>query len=287
VLAWLPATGRDVGALDPVARVRDGFNQARTLLDPGRRADARYAARLGLILEYRIDRRTLGLLRGHTVDVEPWEASIAWAYDLDWRPLPVFQSYSAYTSDLDDENAESLLAEGGPARILRHVGMGDDRSIDGRYGPFDEPITLRTELCRYRVLRTTERYQVLARGHDLCGRERPLGQTTTGLGQDVQVPEARPEEAVLVRVEGTEPGAVEAIQGFLYRPGLWLIVVDGQRYRLIPASARSGLLLSTPPGFNFRRPSGWRGGLDARLRQRERPRRRASPQVFGASARAG
>ena len=47
----------------------------------------------------------LALLRGHTVAVEPYENQLAWAYRLKWRPLPVLQSYTAYTTGLDQEDA--------------------------------------------------------------------------------------------------------------------------------------------------------------------------------------
>lgn len=41
----------------------------------------------------RIDPATVALLRGHRVDVDPWEQSVAWLYGLDWQPVPVFQDY--------------------------------------------------------------------------------------------------------------------------------------------------------------------------------------------------
>ena len=50
---------------------------------------------------YHLSPAILGALRGHTVHVHPWEAGIAWAYpDIRWRPLPVFQEYTAYTAEL-------------------------------------------------------------------------------------------------------------------------------------------------------------------------------------------
>ncbi len=50
-------------------------------------------------------RATLGT---HTVSIFPWEASYAPANNLNYRPFPVIQTYSAYTSDLDKLNARFL-----------------------------------------------------------------------------------------------------------------------------------------------------------------------------------
>ncbi|MDR2058321.1 MAG: hypothetical protein LBP83_08620, partial [Dysgonamonadaceae bacterium] len=39
------------------------------------------------------------------VDVFPYDIALLYAYDLNWSPRPVFQSYSAYTPVLDQINA--------------------------------------------------------------------------------------------------------------------------------------------------------------------------------------
>jgi hypothetical protein len=53
--------------------------------------------------------------------VYPQEIALAWAYHLDWRPIPVLQSYSAYTSDLDQLDADFLTSTRAPQRILCSV----------------------------------------------------------------------------------------------------------------------------------------------------------------------
>lgn len=54
--------------------------------------------------------------------VDPALASLAWAQRVPWPPLPVFQTYVAYTGSLDRRNASALASPGGPPRIVRHVG---------------------------------------------------------------------------------------------------------------------------------------------------------------------
>ena len=88
--------------------------------------------------------------------VDPSEVTVAWANDLDWRPLPVFQPYMAWTEDLDRRNAETMASDDGPQRILRQ-----NLNALGRYPAFESPAAMIAMLCTFEALRTTEEWQVL------------------------------------------------------------------------------------------------------------------------------
>lgn len=62
-----------------------------------------------------------------TVDIYPTDIGAALASDLDWRPRPVIQSYSAYTPSLAAMNARHLEGPDAPENILFGVGPVDDR----------------------------------------------------------------------------------------------------------------------------------------------------------------
>jgi hypothetical protein len=104
--------------------------------------------------------------KGKTVDIFPWEISLPYAYDLDWSPRPVIQSYQAYTSALDSLNAAHFKGSGAPDNIIWQYG-----SLDGRYPLFDEPATFRTMLENYEILSPENYYLIFQR--------RP-GETTSG-----------------------------------------------------------------------------------------------------------
>src|SRR5206468_3107701 len=89
----------------------------------------------------------LGNLGCPPVAVDPWETTLVWAYDLNWRPAPAFQGYVAYTAQLDALNAASIADAPADQEILRATGTN---SIDGRNRLWDPPRYLLTELCRYR-----------------------------------------------------------------------------------------------------------------------------------------
>jgi hypothetical protein len=223
--------------------------QARNLVDPGRRADLIAAGRAGMKGVYRLDPQTRAALAGHTVAIEPWEVGVAWAYELDWRPLPVFQDYSAYTADLDRLNAETVESPAGPDRILRENPLlvlpeFPTQDLDSRLNSWDPPEQQRAVLCNFVPLHTTERWQVLGRVPDRCGEARPAGSATAGEGEAVEVPAPRKDEAVFVRIHGAGIDGLERVATTLFHARVRRLLVDGSHsYRLIPETAADGLLL--------------------------------------------
>ena len=239
---------------DPVANVRFAVDQARDLFSPGRRDTLIGFGRAAMQSSYGLAPPGLAALRGHTVAVEPWEIGAAWAYELDWRPLPVFQNYSAYTPALDRLNAEAVADPAGPERILRHNTEvvqpefpGAD--IDDRFLGWDPPAQARAVLCNFVPAWDDERWQVLARVPDRCGPERELGSVSAAAGEPVRVPRPGADEVVFARVEGAGVSGLERVQAFLLHAASRHAVVNGKaRYRLVPETAGDGLLLRAAPG---------------------------------------
>jgi hypothetical protein len=240
---------------DVVANVKHAWDQVRNLVSPSRRQGLIEAGRAGMISTYRLEPAALAALRGHTVTVEPWEIGVAWAYDFDWKPLPVFQNYSAYTSRLDEINSEALANPDGPERILReNVGLVNPefptRTIDSRFPGWDPPQQARTALCRFAVVEATARWQVLARTPNRCGPSRPLGSVEADPGEAVRVPAPAPGEVVWARIDGAEVSGFERLFALLAHPRTRHAIVNGNRsYRLIAATATDGLMLRSSPGI--------------------------------------
>ncbi|MGB2710166.1 MAG: hypothetical protein WBC33_01520, partial [Conexibacter sp.] len=61
---------------------------------------------------------------------------------------------------------------------------------------------------------------------------------------------------VLVRIEGAGPRGLEHLTGLLVRPSQRWITLDGERFRLVAATAADGLLLHAPPGADYPDPFG-------------------------------
>ena len=101
--------------LDVVGSTRSIVNEVRHSFQPDRVERAAESTRNRLRDWYELDPATLAAIGSETVHVDPVMASAAYAYpDLNWKPLPIFQSYTAYTSALDGLDADLLRSDAAP-----------------------------------------------------------------------------------------------------------------------------------------------------------------------------
>ena len=271
-------------AIDPIARVETAWEQTTTVTDPGDREALVELGRAGIIGGAAIDPRMVSELREGTVHVAPYETSVAWALGLDWKPLPVFQDYLAYTTSLDQANADSARSATSPELILqRHEAAG----IDNRYPGFNGPEAHLEVLCHYRPERLSGEWMLLRKGIDRCGSERPLSETTGRFGEPIRVPRGPEGSVVIARIKGAEVSGVEQIRSMLFRAKprfIELIAEPGVGtpgfFRLVPGTAQDGLVMRVPRGSDYPPPfalapnadafviggPGMEGGLDVEFR---------------------
>ena len=115
----------------------------------------------------------LSLLKDKTVDIFPWDISVIYYNKLKYIPRPVMQSYSVYTSALDQLNAAELRSSRSADFLLARI-----ECVDGRYCLSEEGETHRAIVEKYRpVTKTSNGYLVLTK------REEPLTLTATLLKQ--------------------------------------------------------------------------------------------------------
>ena len=255
-LACLPANAIDLG---PATHLSSLKNQAHAFVSSSYRNAEVERARSLLVGYYDVDPESLQLIGNRRVHIDPWENAVAWAYRLNWDPLPVFQDQQAYTEQLQDKNLTALESSDGPERILRANNAIIDPlfptgAIDGDLGSFDPPRASIAMLCNFEAIHTTERWQVLARIGNRCGPERPVETIETRFGEPVQVPEAPPNQLLVAHIHGAEVGGFEKLRSFLYKPYARVIVVDGVFHGLNPGTAASGLLLRAPADRDYPAP---------------------------------
>ncbi|MBK5218207.1 MAG: hypothetical protein JJE35_00220 [Thermoleophilia bacterium] len=242
--------------LDVIENVTALGEQVGTLFSPAERNQITADAREAMKETYDLDPRTLRLLDGRRVDVDPWEVAVAWAYPLNWSPLPVFQNYTAYTSRLDDLNASVVEDPRGPELILRSV----VRSFEERHPAWDPPDQNLAVFCNFTPQRATAQWQVLRRTGDRCGEPRFINEVVGGPGTVVAVPQAKRGELVILRIQGVEPSGLGKLRSLLWRPRLvYAYLNDGEvKYRLVPGTADDDLVVSPGPGLDA-------GGVFAQL----------------------
>jgi hypothetical protein len=247
VVASVGAVVTTVGSGDfiyrPDQRLANARHEARVLGDGPARdrliAVSKAAAREDLAL----DPATIRLLRGHTVDVEPYETSAIWAYNLPWRPQPLIQSYMATDHALDVFNAEALATRG-PERILRHH---DRAYLNGKHQLFVAPESQLVVVCHYRQLQARGRWEVLGRASNRCGRAAALGSLEARTGQPVSVPSPPNANDLIVARIHAEPTLEQRLASILLKPFRFPeITVGSHHYRLVADVARGPLILRLP-----------------------------------------
>jgi hypothetical protein len=245
--------------LDPINfmflcwHIEAAWQDARAMVDSGRRDAIVSAQRAAIAAIYRVDPTMLRLMRGQTVLPIPYAISTTWAYGLRWRPLPLVLPYASYTEKLDELNARLFRSRRAPGRILRNP----DGSIDGRALVWDSPAAMREMLCRYVELRVTPAWDLLGHGPNRCGHAVRLSALRARWGQTVAVPKARQAGAmVFVRVRGAGPAGLERLQTLVYRADMRFATLNGgQRvYRFVPGNAQDGLVLSVPADADYSPP---------------------------------
>jgi len=189
-----------------------------------------------------------------TVDVLPSETSIVAANALHWDPLPVFQSYSAYTPFLDGLNRTALV-ERGAASILYDYAA----AIDARYPLGEMPATMVEIACRYRAV-SPALYHVGPSSYALLRRESANGCTTfaaadavdVAVGRPTIVPAPRSAAEFIVARFALRPTAFTALATVLWRaPPAFLDVTFAdrttKRWRLVTGTAGDGMIVSPAP----------------------------------------
>ena len=246
VTAHVMASGvHALAGVNPVAEVARAGEDVSVLASPDRRERAVQRARTNLRSRYyRLTPSIVGVLRGHTIHIRPWESGIAWAYpEFRWQPVPVFQEYTAYTSALDDLDAAFLRSPDAPERILTQP-----LAIDIRNPDWESPAAMVAIVCHYRELLADHPWQVLGRVANRCGRPRSLGVVKARVGETVSVPDTgNRNELVIARIPGLDYSMLYGLRSTLWRaPEVHVRLDGGRRNRLVPGTAADGLIVRAP-----------------------------------------
>ena len=177
-----------------------------------------------------------------TVDLYPNEIASIFAYDLPYQPRPVFQSFSAYTEELAQLNAEHLTSDNAADSILFDI-----NPIDGHLASFEDGLSWPELLTRYDITNIEGRYLLLERStqprqYDL----EPLDRQTVVLGEWYEVPDNSEPVWAELELEPNLWGKLAAVA--LRLPVLYLEIetTDGEqvKYRAIPDLLNAGFLIS-------------------------------------------
>jgi hypothetical protein len=151
------------------------------------------------------------LLGAEPVDVFGYSQDYAIANQLNYRPRPVFQSYSVYTRRLAELNDRFYRSPRAPDWLLFELG-----SIDGRYPGLEDSLALRTILHDYRAAGTDDRFLVLHRERQDPVRLELLASGTSRAGDRIDVTPHRDRDLWL-EID-VAPGLLARVESFVLRP---------------------------------------------------------------------
>jgi hypothetical protein len=230
------------------------LSDAAYLRDPVVSARRGQAATSAALAGDRLPPEALVAIGDGSVDVISSETALVSANGLRWQPLPIFQSYTAYTPRLDALDADALAARGPRFEFFRY------EDIDLRY-PFSvEPRTFAQLLCRYTpvawaaVTPASGTFIALERAPQRTCAEAPISvaDAPVALNAPLSVPALAGSSDVVLAWFQLRPTLLGTIRSALWRPPRVMLRVsygtgETRTWRLVPDTANDGLILSPIP----------------------------------------
>jgi hypothetical protein len=187
-------------------------------------------------------RATVG--RG-SVDLLNFEQGLLLLNDLNYRPRPVIQSYSAYTSALARANARFFQSDRAPDFAVVRL-----NSIDGRYPAQDDALALVELLRRYELAGGDSGSAIVRRkptgppANEFL--RAPLAHHVPHWGDPIPIPDGHG-HPVWIEID-FQPTLLGRLRAFFYHAALPRLVAqleDGQQkeFRLVPTTSADGFLL--------------------------------------------
>jgi hypothetical protein len=252
LVALLWAQSRVMHQIPPFFHPGRIASGAAFLLQPRRTLAELAAGRAAALAPDRLPRAVRERIGSASVDVLPWETAIVAADDLTWDPLPVFQSYSAYTPALDGLNRDALAAHGAAYELVRYL------AIDQRFVFGEAPATTAELLCRYAVAEPSvltegkDEYVLMQRRDGAHCDAEPAGRVAAALNAPVAVPAAGSPDAFVTAAFDIRPTLPTALRTAVWRaPRAYLTVRydDGTTatWRATASTLPDGLVVSAAP----------------------------------------
>ncbi|MCX5634461.1 MAG: hypothetical protein NTW55_01270 [Planctomycetota bacterium] len=197
--------------------------------------------KLGLRKQYNLSSALVAGIGKDRIDIVPWEINLPYAYDMNWSPRPIFQSYTACTKALDLLNA-GYYENSAPDMLLYTV-----ETIDRRYAVFDEPATFREILKNYKPVSADSRVILLRKKVQPDSfRRRRISAIEANIGEGIQIPKTNGYLFANIRIENSLLGKAAAIAYRGEQMYVYLVTDKGQFvYRFVPSTAQNGIFLSS------------------------------------------
>jgi hypothetical protein len=186
--------------------------------------------------------------KGHPVSVDPWEATLAWAYGFNWHPVPIFQAYSAYTATLDQINADAVVGAPHDQVVIRSL----PAAIDHRNPMWETPRYLLALACNYVVGPSDDRWMSLHKSEQRCSPLSKESMMRVEAGRQITLPAVQTGEILVGHFTPDASSLPSIIVDTVVKDFSPLLVrADGVQFRLPKGLADGPLLLNVPEALGW------------------------------------
>lgn len=255
-LRALPVSALLVAALCTMAFERrlvepgwtDRADAMLSVVSGSHRADELDAAAADARRAYDIPDDVIAALAGRRVHAEEWDIAAVWAYGLEWSPLPNIQSYSAYSTMMDELNRDRYRSPDGPDGVL----ITTD-TVDGRNDVWESPEARLALTCNFASVASDGRWSALIRSTDICGAPQVIDVVRAAEGTPIAIPEPATASSLVVAHVSLPADPVNRLATTIARPirttKVW---VDGRLHRFLSGTASGAHIVRSPGQFDGR-----------------------------------
>lgn len=192
-----------------------------------------------------------------SVDVYPWDYSIIAANNFKWHPRPIINSYAAYTSWLDKQDAVYFESENAPEYFIWDFPQGiypsfiesEGASIDGRYLLNDEPQTIVSLLSNYEFIKHENTFNIYKRRKNPIhyhSQKFPL--VSNLINTWISLPTVTNQQVLRAKVF-FKRNTLQRLKSFFYKDEQYWIYLKFsdntiQKFKIVPNNAEDGIWLS-------------------------------------------
>ena len=244
-----PAVRSVSGIYDWPARLGVWVDNSRLLASTTHFENGADQARQKAQAIYGLSDQMLANLRDASVQVDPFETTLVWAYGLRWAPVPIFQTYQAYTTQLDETNTEALARRSERDAVL--IETNQVKNINDRLSLWTPPRYQLALTCSWKLRYSEGRWEQWTKTEDRCGDPEIISRSSVGAHQQIEIPQGAPNEIVVTKFERSSSWARAIERGFqfVYKPtDPFDVQLDGVVYQQPRSFDGSPLLVSCPPG---------------------------------------
>lgn len=172
-------------------------------------------------------------LNGST-DIYSYGQAALLASDNEWSPRPILQSYSAYTPELLEENANFLQSSRAPKNVVFNI-----EPIDGRLASLEDGASWPSLFQQYEPQAVSGKRIILSRNSNPAPTLVDLGRADTRMGQPVKIPDF---DGQVYMTATVRPSALGKLRSLLFKPSYLLGRITFKSGQILDYRVISGMM---------------------------------------------